>query len=201
MPSELLGDFSANEKLFAIFAFTGTLFFLLRIAWMLLGGMGGADIQDLDHNVDGAHVSTDHHDGIDSAFKMLSINSVTAFFMMFGWIGLAASRQFGLGTALSMICALLAGVASMALIAWIFQLFAKLQHSGQKFSVEACVGQTASVYLRIPADGKGRVQIHVGGAQRELDAVSDEKQVIDSFKNVKIVRVIDPRTVAVTLLN
>jgi hypothetical protein len=88
----------------------------------------------------------------------------------------------------------------MALIAWLFQLFSKLQSSGERFDITACVGQTANVYLRIPAEGKGRVQINVGGSQRELEAVSENHQPIESFKNVRVVRVIDHQTVAVAVL-
>jgi hypothetical protein len=198
MISEFLSGFTPTDKVFAAFAFVGTLFFFLRVVWMLIGGFGDSDVQDMEHHAEGAHVTHEH--GTESVFKLFSINSITAFFMMFGWMGLTASRQFEFVVPLALLCGLAAGVGSMFLIAWIFHMFTRLQSSGERFDLAATVGQTANVYLRIPADGKGRVHITHDGIQRELEAVSENHQPIESFKNVKIVRVIDHQTVAVTPL-
>jgi hypothetical protein len=195
MVSELLSGFTPTDKVFAAFAFIGTLFFFLRVVWMLVGGLGDSDLQDVAHHADGAHVTHEH--GSDSVFRLFSINSVTGFFMMFGWMGLMASRQFTWGIPVSLLTALTAGVASMFLIAWVFYLFVGMQSSGERFDLAAAVGQTASVYLRIPENGKGRVQVTLSGVQREFEAVSENHQAIESFKNVKIVRLVDHQTVAV----
>lgn len=197
MFSELLADFSPTEKVFAAFAFAGTLFFFLRVVWMFIGGLGDSDIAHLaGHQGDAAH-----GDGTDSIFKLFSINSVTAFFMMFGWIGLSASRQFSQGMAVSLLAGLVAGLLSMAIIAWLFQLFMRLGSAGERFDIAATLGRTASVYMRIPADGRGKVQVSMEGAVRELEALAEDHQPIESFKQVKITRVVDHQTVVVARLD
>jgi membrane protein implicated in regulation of membrane protease activity len=196
MISEILADFSPTEKAFAAFAFMGTLFFFLRVVWMLVGGFGDHDVAS-----DAAHGGGAHHDhASDSVFKLFSINSVTAFFMMFGWIGLTASRQWELAAAGSLLSALGAGVLSMLLIAWLFNMFLNLSSPGERFDIAATVGRTASVYQRIPAAGKGKVQVSLDGAMRELEAVAEDGQPIESFQNVTVLRVVDHQTVAVARL-
>ena len=200
MFSELLADFSPTEKVFAAFAFAGTLFFFLRVVWMFIGGLGDSDIAHLaGHQADVSDAG--HGQGSDSVFKLFSINSVTAFFMMFGWIGLSASRQFSQGMAVSLLAGLVAGLLSMAIIAWLFQLFMTLGSAGERFDIAATLGRTASVYMRIPADGRGKVQVSMEGAVRELEAVAEDHQPIESFKQVKITRVVDHQTVVVARLD
>ncbi len=69
---------------------------------------------------------------------------------------------------------------------------------GGTFSIKSTVGKKASVYQKIPADGKGRINYSLPGSNtRELDAVSEDKKDIESFKTVEIVNTIDNNTVSV----
>ena len=193
MLSKLLDGFSALDQVFAGIAFAGTLFFLLRAGWLFLGGFGA----DLDHGHDpGVGSTTDTHD-TDASFKLLSLNSLTALIMIFGWVGLACSRQFHWGEGAAILGASLAGVAAMAGTSLLLKLFLKLDHPGQCFRIAATVGKKGQVYLKIPGQGTGKVQVVVEGVSRELDAVSENHTEIPSFVVVEVVRAVDARTVAV----
>lgn len=186
-------DFIANgdwlERTFWIFALVSTILFFIRIGLMLIGS-GGEDLEGLDVDVDIGDT--------DVAFEIFSINSLTAFFMMFGWVGLACYKQYSLSAPKSVLFALLAGVISMYITAYIFKLSKKLVSKGSSFSINDTVGKTAKVYQKINAQGRGKVQISVGGGMlREFDAVSEDKKDIESFTMVTIVKVIDNNTVSV----
>ncbi len=188
-----LGDFSGTDLVFAAFAFVGTFFFFLRMAWMFMAGLddGGGHAHEA-----GVGHTTDAHSS-ESAFNLISVNTVTALFMMFGWIGLACSRQFALGVLPSVTLGFLAGVASMALTAYLLSAALKLASPGERFQIHQAVGLTASVYQKIPAHGKGKIQVVVRGVGRELEAVSEQQEEIASFQNVMVLRAIDHQTVSV----
>ena len=67
----------------------------------------------------------------------------------------------------------------------------KLERNGS-FKIQDCVGQTASVYLRIPAShsASGKVQISINGSVHELTAFTDG-EALPTGARVKVVKVID----------
>lgn len=178
------------EVVFWCCALAGTIFLFLRVVLMLFAGdVGEADGGDFDT-------------GSDTAFEMISINSLTAFFMMFGWVGLSCYKQFSFNSALSILSATVAGISCMLVTAFLFRAAKKLVSRGVTFNIDDTVGKVASVYLRIPAQGSGKIQISIDGAMtRELAAISKNHEEIESFQRVEIVEVIDKNTVAVKKLN
>jgi len=206
-----LSQASGTELMFWSFAVFGTMFFFLRVAAMVFGGLGSDDFDDVDlDDFDGgadadvvdAEIVEDgshgHHDSpSDAAFKLLSVHTVTGFCMMFGWTGLTAYKQFGLGSSISFLAASGAGFAMMYTTALLFKFAAHMTSTGASFSYKDVVGKEATVYLRIPEGGRGKIQIGVDGMTRFLEAVSDDGSEIDSFKVVQITRAMDGATVAV----
>lgn len=179
-------DADMPSKMFWIAAMCGTLFFILRLVLMFSGG-------DLD---DGLDAQSDQ--GSDAAFHVLSINGITAFVMMFGWAGLTAHLQFQLSANWAVVIAFVAGVFSMLITAWLFRQTAKLVSHGAVVNAHDLVGQNASVYQQIPAQGSGKITVSAGSkGTREWNAVSADKTEIASFTSVKIVEVVDAQTVAV----
>ncbi|MDR1324625.1 MAG: hypothetical protein LBK00_01140 [Treponema sp.] len=166
-------------------AIFGSVFFLLRVV-LFIAGVGGADS-------DNAGVT----EAGNGAFRLLSLNSLTGFTAMFGWGGLAARAQFGLDMPLSLLVGVGAGLVAMLSTALIFHVAMKLRSDGARFSMKDAVGCEAEVYLRIPAQGKGRVSFVVNGVKHQADAVSDTADLIPSFEKTLITRVIDSHTVAV----
>lgn len=198
------------ELIYWVFALVGSFFFLFRLAAMVVGGFGGEDgaldsVGDSGGDVDGGHGAggTPHSyslDATDAAFKLVSLQSLTGFFMTFGWAGLAGQKQFGLGTTLSFLIAMASGAIAMFITAYLFKLMSKLNSAGDVFSVEKTLGLSGSVYARIPAEGRGQVRLSVNNATRFVEAVSEDRQDLESFIDITVVRVVDGTTVAVRKL-
>lgn len=183
-------DPTATEWLFLVSAVFGTIFFAVKILFALVAGIGdeidfdsgGADAEldpDLDFDSDHPHETTE-------AFRLYSVNALFAFFMMFGWSGLAAHVQFGLGVFASICIALVIGGAAMMIIAWLLMMVRRLASPGAAFTMQSVVGKEAEVYERISADGRGKVHVYINGILRELDATTENGGDIESFTTVLI---------------
>lgn len=195
MSFEFITNADTLTKVFWVCALTGTLFFALRTILMVIGSDLDADV-DVDMDVHGIDGHMDMHS--DAAFELISVNTVTAFIMMFGWAGLTAYVQFKQGYAVSMLIAVGAGMLTMFITASLFNMAKKLVSKGAVFKIEDTVGLNGSVYQHVPADGRGKVNVSMpGGILKELDAVSEDKVDIESFKTVKVVTTIDDRTISV----
>ena len=99
------------------------------------------------------------------------------------------------------IVAFLVGFLCMVFIAYLMHWALSLQSEGAVFRIEDAIGKRGSVYERISASGMGRIQISLGGMVRELQAVSEGKETLESLKPVVVVRVIDSQTVSVQPVN
>lgn len=183
---------NAVEKIFFICAVLGGVMFILRLLLSLFGGdhhdadmggdvHGGFDVHDVQDVQD---VHDGHHDS-DASFKILSLQGLTAFFMMFGLVGLALSRQSGWAAMWATIGAFAGGLAAMWVMAKIFKGMTKLQSDGT-MDIQNAVGQEGTVYLTIPAEGEGKVQVAVQGSLRELTAVSKYKTEIKTGERIVV---------------
>ena len=86
--------FGDNAGWFALPAFVGTAVFVIRIALLMVGHHGDSGDLHLDSG-------DAHHGDPGEAFKALSIQSIAAFLMGFGWAALGAYRGSGLHWAAS----------------------------------------------------------------------------------------------------
>ncbi len=173
------------DILFWSAAMVGTLLFAIKTLLSFSGG------DHVDVDADG------FHHGTDDAFKIFSTQSLTGFFMMFGWVGLACYKQYELSSGFSILWAFLAGALMMIVNAFLFKMALSLVSHGTKFHVEELLGRSASVYQKIPAEGVGKIQVTVNGHQREVFAVSATQSEISSFTEVVVKKVKDNQTVVV----
>lgn len=165
----------------------GTLF-ILRLVMMFMGGSTGEDA--LDSAVDAG----DHLDA-DIGFKLMSVQGLTSFFMMFGLVGLAL-LQAGLPVLLTVLGGIVAGLATVAITGIIFTQMKKLQTEGT-INIENTVGKDGSVYLTVPQNGTGQVQIIVQGSLKIFDAMSSNKNRIATGEKVRVVGVASGNTLIV----
>jgi membrane protein implicated in regulation of membrane protease activity len=180
----------------------GTLF-ILRTILLLVGG--GLDTHELDHPMEtdlligqDAHIdthSTETHPDSDFSFRLLSMQGLTAFFMMFGLVGLALVKA-NLATPLTILGGGAAGLFAVWLISLLFAQMKRLQSSGT-IDIHNAVGQSGSVYLPIPAKGTGQVQVTVQGALKIMDAVSQNGQTIKTGEAIQVTGVLDSKTLIV----
>ncbi len=167
---------------------------VLQTALMLFGVGDGHDV-DLHHDV-GADGHGDHPDGYFSLFSVRAIASFFTFFGLTGWMG----TNNGWGPTTTVFGAVGAGLALMVLVAWMMRLQSKLQSKGNMDSANA-LGQSARVYLRIPAKntGFGKVTVKIQGRSAELNAFTMGPE-LPTGALVKITRMRTPDTFEVESL-
>ncbi len=172
----------------------GTLF-VLRTILLLVGGGIGHD--DFDTHFDGG-IDVDHTDSFadsDFSFKLLSMQGLTAFFMMFGLVGLALLKA-KIAVAITMFGGGVAGSFAVWVISLIFVQMKRLQSDGT-LNIQNAIGQSGSVYLIIPTKGTGQVQVTVQGALRIFDAISTDGTIIETGKKIRVSGTIDNNTLVV----
>jgi len=188
-------EFSGIEKLYLVCAVIGGILFVVRLVLQFVGGdgggdydAGGADIADIDVDGDvGGHLDGDMHDAYLS-FKILSFQGLTAFFMMFGLVGLAMSRQTGHNATTCLVVATGAGLGTVWIIGLIFRKAASLQASGN-INLRNAIGQEGEIYLTIPNAGTGKAKVTVQDRLRIYNAVSKDKTEIKTGQRVRVVEV------------
>ena len=188
----LIDELSGLELLFVLCAAFGTILFVVRLVLMFIGGghEGGGDVDagGLD-GADGHDFS--HHDFSESdlSFKVLSLQGITAFFMMFGLVGWALVRQGNVPAILSIVGGMLAGFSTVWIMKKIFQLAGSLQSSGT-LDLQNAIGQEGLVYLTIHPGQIGKVQVVVQGRLSVLNAIAEDKtEEIKTGQRVWVVRV------------
>jgi membrane protein implicated in regulation of membrane protease activity len=186
--TEWIMALNAFEKIFLACAVLGGVLFVVRLIMMFVGGDADADAGDGDFDAGGDVDGEADGGDTDVAFKLLSFQGITAFFMMFGLVGLAMSRGSGLHYLVSLGGAIAAGLVTVYITDRLFRSFGKLQSSGT-LNLKNAVGQEATVYLRIKPDTPGKVQVAVQGRLKTLDAVSEDKTEIKTDTRVKVVGV------------
>ena len=187
---ETIFDISELSKLggdavtYFLMAAVGTILFLIRLVVGLFGGDGG----DFDADVDA---------GTDASFTLFSLLSVMAFVMGTGWMGLACRIDFGLSRAPSAVIAVGFGIVMMLLASGLMALLRKLNRHIE-IDPATAIGNTARVYVKLPAKGKGlgQIQVSVSGRLKTVAATSNGKEIA-AFADVKVVAARDDGTLVV----
>lgn len=171
------------DTVFLVCAVLGGAVFLLRTILQLIG-VGAGDAMDAGDVADIEEVHTD----TDSGFRILSLHGISAFLMMFGLVGLALTRQSGVGGGVSIGVAAIAASARAWVIARVFSSMSKLQSTGN-LQMSKAVGQEGVVYLTIGAGGIGKVQVEVHGRLGVFDAQVRGGKEIATGKRVRVLEV------------
>ena len=148
------------------FAIGGSAIFAIT-AIAALFGMGGAESGDVDVDMDG-EIDIVHPDSGIFDFKLISFRSILAFLAMFGWGGVVFGEHGWKGFGIAIGC----GLVTMVIVAYLIMSILKLQQSGTRANA-SLVGQKGTVYLAIPAGGRGKVILDLGDSTREIAAFSD----------------------------
>ena len=151
-----------------------TAFFVVKLLIFSLFGMddGSGDL-----------VGTD----VDTDFNFISLQSIIAFLMGFGWLGYAAI-QWGFGGKVSILFAVLGGLILMALSAYLMFVMKKL-NSTPKYDLKILTDKTGTSYTKFEPKSTGKIQIEFNGKLETFDAWNDTDENIESFKQIKVTRV------------
>ena len=148
------------------FAIGGSAIFAIT-AISALFGMGDAESGDVDVDMDG-EIDIVHPDSGIFDFKLISFRSILAFLAMFGWGGVVFGEHGWKGFGIAIGC----GLVTMVIVAYLIMSILKLQQSGTRANA-SLVGKKGTVYLAIPAGGRGKVVLDLGDSPREITARSE----------------------------
>ena len=177
---EWLKSLSVLEHIYFWLGIVSTIFLIIQIALMCFSSFGG----DVDVDGDG-DIDVDP----DSGVSIFTVKSITAFLAVGSWAGLLtctlASDKLQW---LSVIIAIIAGAAAMAVVVLAIRGMMKLQCNGALQS-EKLVGMKATVYVAIPSarSGRGKITLNAQGKFMELDAVTDCEEKLAVDETVEII--------------
>ncbi len=207
-------EMTVVDKIFMGCAVFGAALFIVRVALFFIGHAGtdadagldadadfhadfGTDV-DADMDVDGdvGHVDVGGHGdihhgggGSDASFRLLTLQGIMAFLMMFGLVGLAMHINSRSSEPLAILAAFAAGMLALYVVAKLFAFMKGLQSSGT-VDLRNAVGAQGSVYLTIPAGGIGEVQVAVQERLRIYEAKAEGGEEIKTGQNVRVVKVV-----------
>ena len=162
--------------LIAISIFSTILYILKLVIFIFIGG---------DTEID---ADFDAMTETDISFNFLSVQTILAFFMGFGWSGLAALVQFNLSGRAALAIAILVGLIFMYLTAFLMCSIRKLNQN-VKEDITTLVGKTGKAYTSIPPHSEGQIQIDLNGRLSFMTAINDSDENIPSFTPVKVKKV------------
>lgn len=148
-----------------------------------LGGDGNFDSSDIGTGDGGSP-------GDLGALHLFTLEGIVAFLTVFSWTAILAYQSGTAGTIAVLIGAVL-GSAAMFGVAKIIQLTSRLASNGT-LQMRNALGQTATVYLMIPARGAGQGKVNLTIQERFIEASA----ITDGLMNIPsgaFVRVIDVR--------
>ena len=195
------------EKFYLTCGLLGASFFVLRTILMLVGAdssdmdFDAADVADMDVDVGDLDADVDSGDidldaDLDGGLKVLTIQGLTAFVMMFGLTGYALARSSVITAPFILAGSCAMGVFTMWLVAKMFSLMHRLESSGTT-SLDSAIGEEGTVYLTIRSGDTGKVQISVAGTLRVLNARSHDGKAIATGQRVVVDHTIDGRILVV----
>lgn len=210
---EFWNTLTLASQIFYCVAISATLVLLIQTILMLIGLSQDAD-GDIDtteaflpddtaddsisDGVFGEDVPGETPDiaGFDS-LRILTVRGLIAFFVVFGWTGVVMDAA-GAALLITVPAAILAGFATMVILAILFRLVLKLRTSGNADNRNA-VGVSGKVQLRIPPSrtGEGKVHLILQGAYVERDAVTDESEAIPTGSEIVVTAVSGQTTLVV----
>ena len=182
------------SQAFACVAIPATLILLVQTVLMLIGigneSDGFDDTPDDIPDTDGVFGDgeTDIPDEVGfEGLKIFSVRGIIAFFVVFGWVGLAMDAT-GISLPVTLAVSIVSGAAMMLVLAAMMKAVMRLRNDGTADNRNA-IGKSGKVHLTIPANrvGEGKVHVMLQGAYVERSAVTDEDTPIPTGAEIVVV--------------
>ncbi len=172
-------EFFTSEGLVKVFYYTALISTTLYILKMFIFAVFGGDTE----------VHTDFNSSFetDQSFDFLSVQSVLAFLMGTGWMGLTALKTWGLKSLWAALIAIVFGLILMTISAYLMFCVRKLNKRVVKDYTKA-IGCVGKAYTKFEPKGIGQIEIEINKqlSIEEAENVSDE--IIEAFSPVKVIR-------------
>lgn len=174
-----MSELFSEHPFYFIMAAVGTTLYILKMLLFFVTG-------DSDGDID----TTSDFDGGDN-FSVISTQSILAFLMGAGWIGLAAKKDWMLNDTYALAAAVGFGIVMMFFSAYLTFKIQKFNHT-PTIDPKSAKGEIGRAYTNIPAKGEGSGQIEVsfGGKQQIVNA-SSTGEMIKAFQPIVVVKVDD----------
>jgi hypothetical protein len=181
---------STSLKIYWGLAIPFTLLFLLQLLTSFFGG------DDMTDDASTSHVDVGSDSGIE--FQFFTFKNLVAFLTIFAWTGIAGIDS-GFSETTTVIVAIVAGLATMTLMATMMYFMAKANANGT-MKIANAVGESGQVYLPIgkKRQGTGQVQIKVQGSLRTLDAMTDDEDDIPTGNFITVKSIVNNSILLVT---
>lgn len=174
-----MSEYLNLQNVFLVISLFSTIFYIVKMCLFLFLG-GDIEVEaDFDSLTD-----------TDPSFSFFSIQSMLAFFMGFGWVGLAALTQFDVGVLVSLVCAFLVGVFFMFLSAWLMLMIKKLDKR-IVVDLNTVVGTVGKAYTSFNPKSEGQIEIVVNNKLDIWKAVNLTDEKIEAFAQIKVEKVED----------
>ena len=151
-------------------------------------GLGGDDVD----------VSADH----DSGLGLITIRTVAAFFVGFGWTGaILLNNGYGIGTAIA--GGIAVGSAFLLATALLVHSLLRLQSSGGNINYSNAIGTVGTVYSTIPAaeSGGGQLELLLQGRLMMAEAYTKSSMPLKPGAKARVVALIGQSTLLVEPLS
>ncbi len=131
------------------------------------------------------------------ALHLFTFQGIVTFLCVFAWAGILTYMGCGL-IPVALIVGFILGAGAMFGVAKIIQLMGRLAESGN-IVAKKYLGETGTVYIPIPADGKGtgKVNIALGERYVEFEAITEEAFELKSGETVRVTDVRSETTLVV----
>ncbi len=183
------------DTLFLVIAGLGGTLVLCQVVLGLFG-FGAEHDADVHDDVHMEGDTGDHTSTTDWFFGFLTFRALSAALTFFGLGGLCAG-SFGLPPSAQLATATLAGVGALYLVATVMKALYGLKADGT-VRIDRAVGQTGTVYLRVPGGtgGAGKVTLNLQNRTVELEAFTAGDE-LPTGTSVTVVAVLGPNSVEV----
>lgn len=181
---------------FALVGIPATLILVVQTVLLMFGiGDGVGDGVDADVDPDGFDVG-EAASG-DDGLTLFTVRGIVAMFCVAGWSGIVFV-DMGLDSIVSILLAVICGIAALFGIAYLMKAVLKLQSSGN-IQIGLALGRVGEVYIPIPPKGEGRGKINITLQDRflEVDAISGSDEGFKTGDTVRVVSTDDSGLVVV----
>lgn len=167
------------QNVYLVIALCSTAFYVLKL---VIFSIFGGD----------SEISTDFNTvcETDISFNFLTIESILAFLMGFGWLGLAGLTKWHLSATISTVIAIVTGIIFMFLSAYLMYCVKKLDKR-VKIDINECIGKTGKTYTSFKAHSEGQIEIEINKQLKVINAFNDSDEEIGSFTPIRIEKIKD----------
>ena len=159
-------------------AWFATILFVIKLIIFSVFGSGDAE------------VSADFNTEFDSdpTFSFISLQTILAFLMGFGWMGYAVLTQFDLNQLAAFGSAFGVGLIFLFGTAYLMSMVRKLEKNVKK-DKKTAVDKIGKAYTDFAPKGQGRVEIEINEQLTVADAINLTEEEIKAFDPIKVIKV------------